>query len=235
MLISAAGTGSLSPALLSLFQIPDFIPMGATSEEIAADLCSAIFDCHSVTATLGNWCAARGLGGPALRSEVHARSGRLPLPMPGGAALDLGPGERVRHRAITLFCGDLPLLDADNWYLPDRLSARARRLLEETDTPFGTALEDASLGRVTTAARLPSKVLARLDATSLEIDDVRADAAVPLLIVRGVVSSEAGPVSFVEERFRPELIAAAQAALAPEDGNPRHGAARWGGKRKEQR
>ena len=177
-------------------------------QEITTELCQEIFNTFSVTAALQHWCEARGLSDGMLWSDVHDWSGRTAISPDGARALDLEDGLVPRHRAITLMRGKLPLLDADNWYVPERLPPEAHRLLTETDTPFGTALAGLHQTRVTVAARVPEAVLPLLGGAGRDVADLQADPDVPVLIVRGVVRVGDVPVSYVEERFRPELIEA---------------------------
>ena len=49
--------------------------------------------------------------------------------------------ERVNYRRVQLRCGRQVLSEAENWYVPSRLTAGMNRLLETTDTPFGKAIQ----------------------------------------------------------------------------------------------
>jgi hypothetical protein len=46
----------------------------------------------------------------------------------------------VKYRRVQLRCGSRLLSEADNWYVPARLTKEMNRLLETTETPFGTAV-----------------------------------------------------------------------------------------------
>ena len=48
--------------------------------------------------------------------------------------------EAVKYRRVQLQCGERVLSEAENWYVPGRLTAKMNRLLETTDTPFGRAI-----------------------------------------------------------------------------------------------
>jgi hypothetical protein len=48
--------------------------------------------------------------------------------------------ELVQYRRVQLACGDHVLSEADNWYVPGRLSDEINRALETTETPFGKAI-----------------------------------------------------------------------------------------------
>ncbi|TRD23489.1 hypothetical protein [Palleronia caenipelagi] len=151
---------------------------------------------NSVTLAMEDWCREHGIGALPLHSAVHIRADEAELPR--GLGLGREAGEEVCFRQITLMAGDVRLLDADNWFLPGRLPAEAVRLLRETDTPFGAALRG---GRQT---RRSAEVLLPEGATG----QGHPAPGVALLTLRGVVSLDGRPVSFVEERFRPEALGA---------------------------
>jgi chorismate-pyruvate lyase len=58
-------------------------------------------------------------------------------------------GQTIRYRRVQLFCGDHLLSEADNWYVPDRLSADMNKLLDTTQTPFGTVVRPLDFHRRT--------------------------------------------------------------------------------------
>lgn len=156
-----------------------------------------ILAADSVTLAMSEWCRERGIGELPLRSLVHRRAGLESVPPEFPIRLDRG--EAVWFRQITLMAGRVPLLDADNWFLPYRMPAGAVAQLLETDTPFGTALQPGDQTRVSTAVLVPEGAAALAAATTPCSD-------VPLLTLRGIVSLSGKPVSYVEERFRPDAL-----------------------------
>jgi chorismate-pyruvate lyase len=56
--------------------------------------------------------------------------------------LQVKDATEVRYRHVELRCGTHVLSDADNWYVPARLTPEMNRLLETTDTPFGRAVQE---------------------------------------------------------------------------------------------
>ncbi len=142
----------------------------------------------SATQVLTGYCATLQLASPpvirALRDDVA-----IPAPPEVRALLGAGAGEVVRHRRVRLACGDHVLSNADNWYLPARLTPEMNRLLEETETPFGTAVRALDFSRRT-----------------LEADTATGTDAV--LRIRAVLSTGAGlPFSVVVENYSRDLIA----------------------------
>ncbi len=70
------------------------------------------------------------------------------------AALDVKPDEPLGYRRVRLKCGDRVLSEADNWYVPARLTPEMNRVLETTDTPFGKAVAALHFRRHTLSAEL---------------------------------------------------------------------------------
>ncbi|WP_440902068.1 hypothetical protein [Actinosynnema sp.] len=63
-------------------------------------------------------------------------------------------GEVVRYRRVRLRCGDHVVSEAENWYLPGRLTPDMNRALETSDTPFGRVVAPLEPYRQTFSARL---------------------------------------------------------------------------------
>ena len=107
----------------------------------------------SATATLEHWCAEHRLAAvPRLSAELVREE--KPLPEADRGLLQLGPSEAVTYRRVRLTCGDVVLSEADNWYVPSRLTPEMNRLLEQTDTPFGRAVAALHFTRQTLSAEL---------------------------------------------------------------------------------
>lgn len=43
----------------------------------------------------------------------------------------------VRYRRVKLICADIVLSEAENWYVPSRLTPEMNAVLDATQTPFG--------------------------------------------------------------------------------------------------
>lgn len=91
----------------------------------------------SATAVLEAWCEERGLGSTprlvARRIEATPRA----LDALQVERLHLEAGSQVRYRRVRLVCGVHLLSEAENWYVPARLTPEMNRLLETTEMPFG--------------------------------------------------------------------------------------------------
>jgi enamine deaminase RidA (YjgF/YER057c/UK114 family) len=68
--------------------------------------------------------------------------------------LGIGPTESVRYRRVRLRCGSLVLSEADNWYVPSRLTKEMNELLDTSDTPFGKVVQGLHFQRRTLSSKL---------------------------------------------------------------------------------
>lgn len=93
----------------------------------------------SATAVLERWCASRYMADPArIVAEVDRTAHKAPS-AETLARLRVEPGEPIGYRHVRLKCGAVVLSEADNWYVPDRLTPEMRAALEG-DTPFGKVI-----------------------------------------------------------------------------------------------
>ena len=105
------------------------------------------------------------------------------------AQLGARPNEAIRYRHVRLRCGGHVLSEADNWYLPARLTADMNRRLDETNTPFGAVVRQLAFHRRT-----------------LEVGPLSG--ARGILRVRAVLIDGAGaPFSVVVETYTRDLLA----------------------------
>jgi hypothetical protein len=113
-----------------------------------------ILSSRSATSTLERWCRDHKLAAdPTIRATV-VRNVSLPPTAAQRQRLDVTEEGGVRHRRVQLRCGDRLLSEADNWYVPGRLTPEMNRLLDTTDTPFGRAVQALEPYRQTFAATL---------------------------------------------------------------------------------
>jgi chorismate-pyruvate lyase len=95
---------------------------------------------RSATTTLEQWCASHRMSREP-KVVAHRLAGEDKAPTPETRArLAVVAGEPIRYRRVELSCDGHVLSEADNWYVPGRLSADMNLALETTDTPFGKAV-----------------------------------------------------------------------------------------------
>lgn len=68
--------------------------------------------------------------------------------------LGISETEPVRYRQVRLSCGKHVLSEAENWYVPGRLTPDINHVLETTDTAFGRAARPLNFHRRTLSAKL---------------------------------------------------------------------------------
>ncbi|WP_229792864.1 hypothetical protein [Rhodanobacter panaciterrae] len=108
----------------------------------------------SATLTLERWCGVHRMASPArvIATRVHGADKSIPPDL--RAHLEVGTNEPVKYRRVLLSCGDHVLSEADNWYLPNRLTAAMNRQLDRSDMPFGKVVQSLHFRRKTLSADL---------------------------------------------------------------------------------
>lgn len=134
----------------------------ATSTHAALDRFRALVASRpSATAVLHDWCAERRLA-PDPRIVAHRVEGAAKRPTPAQRrALGIDAREPVRHRRVQLLCGSRILSEADNWYVPSRLTPAMNAALDATDTPFGMVIAPLRPYRQTLASRILGNAASR--------------------------------------------------------------------------
>lgn len=92
----------------------------------------------SATQALEEWCAIHHMADRPV-VVAHKVAGSSPETVPERVRSDLAviATQAIRHRQVQLVCGAHVLSIADNWYVPDRLTAQMNDALDQTDMPFG--------------------------------------------------------------------------------------------------
>ncbi|MET0364702.1 MAG: hypothetical protein ABW169_08605 [Sphingobium sp.] len=122
----------------------------AQLQTLNADLLSH----DSATLTLDRWCARHHLGdnGKVVADRVRGESKDPPAAV--RQQLQTDPDEPIAYRRVTLRCGAHEVSEADNWYVPSRLTPDMNDKLETTDTPFGRVVQPLGFQRHTVSAKL---------------------------------------------------------------------------------
>jgi chorismate-pyruvate lyase len=109
---------------------------------------------RSATQTLERWCGDHHL---AVEPTIvaHLMKGVEKQADAGQRQhLQVASAGEVKYRRVQLQCGTRVLSEADNWYVPGRLTADMNRLLETTETPFGTVVRPLEPTRQTLAVTM---------------------------------------------------------------------------------
>lgn len=108
----------------------------------------------SATLTLQRWCETHRLASPARIIAARVRGVYQAASEEQRRQLRVTPTEEVRYRRVKLLCGTVVLSEADNWYVPARLTPEINQRLDTTDTPFGVAVQSLHFQRHTLSAEV---------------------------------------------------------------------------------
>ena len=177
----------------------------ALLETLNADLLSH----DSATMTLEHWCGVHRLASPPRIVAARIPGDKPPSPE---QRRDLGvsPTEPVRYRRVRLLCGPLVLSEAENWYVPGRLTPEMNRLLDTTDTPFGKVVQALHFQRHTLSATLLWVPLPEgWERSGTSMSDGAAELSMPPLLLehRAVLALPDGtPFSEVVESYTRNVL-----------------------------
>ena len=112
-----------------------------------------ILGSRSATLVLEKWCRDHRLAAdPRIGARVAAGAEKAAT-AEQRERLQVS-SEPIKYRRVQLHCGGQVLSEAENWYVPGRLTPEMNRLLETTDTPFGIAVRALAPYRQTFDVRL---------------------------------------------------------------------------------
>ncbi|MGV1905017.1 hypothetical protein [Agrobacterium cavarae] len=177
----------------------------ATVQDLSVQLLSQ----DSATLTLEHWCADHKLAEPAKISAVRLKDMKT-APDVVRHQLNVSASDPLGYRHVLLKCGDLVLSEADNWYVPDRLTTDMNQTLDTTDTPFGKVVLPLHFQRHTVSSQLiwqplpehweMGQAIPPGHSTALEIPQT-------LITNEAVLTKPDGtPISFVIENYKAALL-----------------------------
>jgi chorismate-pyruvate lyase len=187
----------------------------ALVQTLNADLLSH----DSATLTLDRWCAAHHLAAPPKVVAVRDRAVDKPATADQRRVLGVSDAEPLRYRRVKLVCGGHVLSEADNWYVPSRLTPDINRQLDTTDIAFGRAASPLHFQRHTLSAKLLWSPLP--DGWEIA-QGTLPDASAPTLVIpHGVLEHQAvltlpdgKPISEVVETYTEQVLAFPQPRAA---------------------
>jgi chorismate-pyruvate lyase len=122
----------------------------ALLQTLNADLLSH----DSATLTLERWCTDHRLAEPPRIVARRVRDAPKPVPDDLRALLKVSVDEPIGYRHVQLMCGAHVFSEADNWYVPGRLTADMNQRLDGSDEPFGKVVQPLHFQRRTLSADL---------------------------------------------------------------------------------
>lgn len=179
----------------------------ALLETLNSDLLSH----DSATLTLDRWCEDHRLASPAriIAEFVHG-VGKAPS-AEQRQILGVSPSEPIRYRQVRLSCGGHVLSEADNWYVPSRLTPEINHMLDTTDIAFGRAAQSLKFRRHTLSAKLLWSPLPHNweMSSTLTKPNARVPLAVPHHVLQHVAVltlPDGQPISQVVETYTEEVL-----------------------------
>jgi chorismate-pyruvate lyase len=175
----------------------------------------------SATLTLERWCADQRLAPSAASPRIVVERVKSADKAPTDeqrTQLGVKDTDTVRYRKVKLLCGTVVLSEADNWYVPDRLTPQINKVLDTTDTPFGRAVQPLNFRRHTLSAQVLAPLLPdrwwELSATELATQSAQLCLPAHVLEHRAILSLPDGtPFSEVVETYTANVLASLRAKL----------------------
>ena len=122
----------------------------ALLQSLNADLLSH----DSATLTLDRWCASHHLADPPTITAERVHDVDKPATAAQRELLHVSPTEPLGYRRVRLHCGAHVLSEADNWYVPSRLTGDMNQSLKHSDIAFGRAIQALQFQRRTLSTNL---------------------------------------------------------------------------------
>lgn len=120
---------------------------------------------------------------------------------------------------MQLVCGNLVLSEADNWYVPSRLSVEMNHELDSTDVPFGKVVQSLHFRRQTLSAELLWSPLPQgWDEGVALPPGTHGPLVIPAHVLQHravLVGQDNRAISLVVESYTSNVLAMPSAVLAP--------------------
>ncbi|WP_277981433.1 hypothetical protein [Sphingomonas phyllosphaerae] len=165
----------------------------------------------SATLVLDGWCAEHQMAAdPKIKAE-RVRGDERAAPAEIRELLKVSATESLGYRHVRLRCGQHVLSDADNWYVPARLTSDITRQLDTSDTPFGRAAQPLHFRRYTLSSQhLWSPLPRRWETLAAWRWPRRAEIDVADTVIENravLLLPDGTPISAVVERYTAAVLA----------------------------
>ncbi len=118
----------------------------ARADDMVTQLESGLAVAPSATQFLTDRCAALKLASPPVIKAMREREDR-PASAQVRGLLKVAADTPLAYRRVVLACGSHALSEAENWYVPARLTPEMNRQLDTGDTPFGAVVRPLNFHR----------------------------------------------------------------------------------------
>jgi chorismate-pyruvate lyase len=146
------GADEFAPARVPLW--PDTFAARVEATAVLQTLNAELLSHDSATLTLEHWCGVHRMASPPRIVAQRVPGVDKEPSLQQRRELGVSPTEPVRYRRVRLLCGAAALSEADNWYVPGRLTAAMNELLDSTDAPFGKVVQALHFQRRTLSSTL---------------------------------------------------------------------------------
>ena len=168
----------------------------------------------SATQSLEKWCRDHRMAAdPIIVARAIAGIDKVPT-VEQLQRLQVTSISDVKYRRVELRCGSHVFSEADNWYVPSRLTAEMNKLLETSETPFGKAVQPLLPYRRTFAVTLLWSPLPAGWEQRRRVSGQLGEPAKALLLPKDLFehrailyTSDHQPFSEVNERYQGQLLA----------------------------
>lgn len=181
---------------------PDSPHARAEARTALETLESALLTHDSATLVLDDWCARHGLAKQGEKIVAERVMGEdKPATAEQRALLHVDARERIGYRRVRLRCGARILSEADNWYVPTRLTPAMNTTLDNTDISFGRVARPLHFRRHTLSSRILWSPDRQPHGDHLAIPDKLIRQSALLFLPDGE------PLSMVVETYTDEVLA----------------------------
>ena len=171
----------------------------------------------SATQSLEKWCRDHKMADdPAIVARVIPGVDRVPT-AEQLQRLQVASAGDVKYRRVELRCGSHVFSEADNWYVPARLTAEMNRALDTSDAPFGKVVQPLRPYRRTLAVTVLWSPLPAGWEQQRRVKQPQREHATPLVLPRELFEHRAilftidhQPFSEVVERYQGQLLSFAR-------------------------
>ncbi|QRM32258.1 hypothetical protein [Microvirga sp. VF16] len=188
--------------------------IASDTEALVWALSTRLIASASATDTLLAWCEEHGLSHGPITVDVRQRFAPAIVPDEVMAALGPTAPEAVHYRQVRLMRGSLALAAAENWFVPQRLTAAMNETLNQTSIPFGTVIAPLHPVRRTQVANawpLVAEPVEELPWFSGSADEPRPEI---ILEHKAMILTDSGTsLALVNELFFAELVSFASPPL----------------------
>lgn len=164
----------------------------------------------SATLTLDDWCERHHIDAPG--SKIVAQRDTTvvkPATAEQRRLLGVSDDEPIRYRRVRLRCGIHTLSEADNWYVPSRLTPRMNAELDSGTAAFGRVVQALRFRRQTLSAKLLWSPLPSGWDSGTAAASASATMRIPRYVIENralLVTSSGAPFSEVIESYTSDVL-----------------------------